>query len=115
MKKLAMLLTPLLVLALILTAAGCGDDDEETPAPTKTGTATPTVTAEPTPTSQGYTGGKHTIKIAHSWPTTTYKHESIEYMDERLQYYTDGQVKLEIFPAGSLNLPYIYFPAKHDA
>jgi len=111
MKKLAMLLTPLLVLALLLAAVGCGDDEEETPAPTKTGVATPTATAEPTPTSQGYTGGKQTFKILHAWPATTYKHATVEYMDERLRYYTDGQVKLEIFPMGSLYSTFETWPA----
>jgi len=46
LRKLAILLTPILVLALILGAVGCGGD-EVTPAPTVKPTAAPTPTPEP--------------------------------------------------------------------
>jgi len=87
MRKLLILLTPLLILALCLSAIGCGDDDEEEPTPT---------------TATGYTGGEHTFKVSHGSPTSAIVNVMFEKMDELLQQYTDGQVKLEIFPASSL-------------
>jgi hypothetical protein len=55
MKKLPMLLLPLLILALIVGAAGCSTDDGVTPAtaltPTTTTTPTPMLTPIQTPTS----------------------------------------------------------------
>ncbi len=104
MRKLAIVLAPLLVLALILTAVGCGGDDEATPKPTQTpiptggGDATPT----PAPTGGGYTGGSYTFKVSHQSPTATFTSEMWEFIGERFDYYTDGEVKLEVFPMGSL-------------
>jgi len=99
MSKVWMLLSLLLVAAMALTIAGCGgDDDEATPKPTATGTGTET----PEPTTQGYTGGKHTFKIAHTSQPNTSTQWLWELVDEKLRYYTDGQVELEIFPAASL-------------
>jgi len=110
MKKLSMLLTPLLILGLIITAVGCGDDDDEdTTTPTQIATAT--ATPAPTATGQGYTGESRTFKIAHINPVTHLTHMQWEYFDERLQYYTDGKVKLEIFPSGSLYASFEMFDA----
>jgi len=102
MRKLIILLTTLLVLVLMVCMVGCGDDDgEETPTPVPTvADETPTPgAATPTP---GYTGGEHTFKVAHNSVLTSVNHRRWEYANERLQHYTDGKVKLEILPAGSL-------------
>jgi hypothetical protein len=50
MKKLAIVLIPLLILALIGGVVGCGSDDGITPTPILTPTPTPTPTLTPTPT-----------------------------------------------------------------
>jgi len=50
MKKLAIVLIPLLILALISGVVGCGSDDGITPTPIVTPTTTPTPTLTPTPT-----------------------------------------------------------------
>ena len=50
MKKLAIVLIPLLILALISGVVGCGSDDGITPTPIVTPTPTPTPTLTPTPT-----------------------------------------------------------------
>jgi len=105
MRYLAAVLTIFLALSLIIAVIGCGGDDEESTA-TPTKTTETTATPEPTPTSQGYTGGKQTFKVSHGSPPGTITDLMFEYMDERLKYYTDGQVKLEIFPLASL---YGYF------
>jgi len=104
MKKLVTIIAALLALAMVLAPAGCGgDDDKETPTPLPTATiAGATITpASETPTP-AYTGGKHTFKIAHGNGISTVTHKIWELADERLRHYTDGQVKLEIFPANSL-------------
>jgi len=111
MRKLTLLLTPLLVLALILTAVGCGSNDEETKTPTPTQTGQSTATLEPTATGVGYTGEKFTFKFSHQQAPGTSVARMIEYMDERLQYHTDGKAKLEIFPLGSLYTFYEEFDA----
>jgi len=99
MQRIWVLISILLVAALAFGAVGCGgDDDDATPAPTLTGAAT----ATPEPTNQGYTGGKHTFKVNHTNPPGHPVDLLWKYIEERLDYYTDGQVKLEIFPAASL-------------
>ncbi len=50
MKKLAIVLIPLLILALISGVVGCGSDDGITPTPIATPTPTPMPTLTPTPT-----------------------------------------------------------------
>ena len=107
MKKLSMILVPVMLVALIITAVGCGggDDNEITPTPIATAPA-PTVTQEPgaiaTPIPVVYTGGKHTFKLSHISPAESIGQRQAEYLDELLRRYTDGKVKLEIFPAASL-------------
>ena len=104
MKKLYMLLFPLLLVALIVTAVGCGGGKEEaTPTPTRTPTASGV-----TPTPGGgtpapvYTGKSHTFKLAHSSAVTTQIHQQWLLADELLRKYTNDKVKLEIYPAASL-------------
>ena len=51
MRKLAIVLIPLLIMALVLGAIGCGGEETKpTPTPTPTLTPTPTPTQTPTPT-----------------------------------------------------------------
>jgi len=100
MKKLMIVLTILLALSPVMSTAGCSSDDEATKAPALT--AAVTATATPEPAEKGYTGGEHTFKISHGGSTTSFGHLQWQYIDERLRYYTDGKVKLEIFPMYSL-------------
>jgi len=86
MRKTGIMLVLLLMVALVSGTMACEDEGEE-------------VTTTPTP---GYEGGAYTFRVPHQSLAGTIEADMWEYTDERLQYYTDGQVKLEIFPAGSL-------------
>ena len=104
MRKLSILLIPLLLVALIVTAVGCGGDDEEA-TPTQTPVAT-TPGMTPTP-GEGtpapvYNGGSYTFKLAHTSAVTTTQSKMWVLWDETLRKYTNDKVKLEIFPASSL-------------
>jgi len=103
MKKLVLLLAPLLVLALLIATAGCGGDDEEeaTPTPVATEAGETPTPADGTP-KPVYTGGKETFKVSHGSVLGTFSAILWELMDERLQFYTDGKCKMEIYPAASL-------------
>ena len=120
MKKLTLILIALLVLALVVTAVGCGGDDDEktTPTPAPTITVEPTATATgtgPSPTATpeppAYTGGEHTFKFSTTSTLETLGYRRAEYLDERLRYYTDGKVKLQIYPGGSLYGAYEMYDA----
>ena len=86
MRVSAIMLIPLLVLTLTFISSGCDED------------TTPTSVSEPV----GYTGEKVTFRVSHTKRLSSNTHIMWEYVDERLQYYTDGEVKLEIFPFGIL-------------
>lgn len=92
MKKLAFLLTPLLVLSLILGAIGCSDEEATpTSAPTPTPVSTPTPTPEPI-----------TLKVSTAFAETTPKGPALKLFKELLEQYTNGRVTVELFMGGVL-------------
>ncbi|MFC1926150.1 TRAP transporter substrate-binding protein [Chloroflexota bacterium] len=133
MKKLMVILVPLLVLSLVLGAVGCGGD-EATPVPTVAPTAAPTVaptgaptaaptgapTAAPTgaptgaPTAAPTPTPKHetiVLKLAHGKPPGEFVDLVAEKFKELAAEYTDGVVQIEVFPLGTLVSDYIQFDA----
>ncbi|MFC1926447.1 TRAP transporter substrate-binding protein [Chloroflexota bacterium] len=93
MKKVAMFLTPLLVLSLLLGAVGCGGD-EATPKPTAAPTAAPTATV---PTMEPVTW-----KLIHGYPETSLRGEIATKFEELMEEYTDGKIMVDVYHAGTL-------------
>ncbi len=96
MKRLTLLLVPLLILVLFLGVIGCDDDDDESPAesptaiPTETPTESPTETVTPTPTAAG------TIKIGVIGP--------MGYVQGEHHWYGAQMARDEINEMGGINV-----------
>ncbi|MCJ7815128.1 MAG: hypothetical protein MUP31_03655, partial [Xanthomonadales bacterium] len=43
-----------------------------------------------------------TLKLGHALDTGHVVHKGMMYMAERLEYYSNGQMKIEIYPSGQL-------------
>ena len=71
-KRLWLIMIPLLVLSLVAGAIGCGNGGRSTPTPTATPTQTASVTATPTPTSASTgTSTTHLTLVTRGVPTPT--------------------------------------------
>ncbi|MFC2059381.1 hypothetical protein ACFLTS_07100, partial [Chloroflexota bacterium] len=110
MRKLMIILSPLLLLALIFGSFGCGGDEATpTPKPTVAPTTAPTVapttaptvapTTAPTPTAKPE---PVTLKLSHPYPVGHALDLSANKFKELIEEYTDGLVMIDIFPAGTL-------------
>ncbi|MFC1963025.1 TRAP transporter substrate-binding protein DctP [Chloroflexota bacterium] len=126
MKKLAIIIAPLLVLALVAGAVGCGGEEATpTPQPTAKPTAAPTATPGPgqtpasaTPTAAPTAAPSPTprpepivFKLAHGYPTGSFVDSIPQKFKELTEEYTDGLVQIEIFPMGTLVADYLLFDA----
>jgi len=90
----------IIILIIALAAGGCSKDGE-----TDTNTGPDSDRApNPSVTSSGtdYEGKAYTFKVAHEYHPNSIGGKIWEKLDETLQYYTDGRVKLEIYPFSSL-------------
>ena len=101
MKALISLVSALLVMALIIGSVGCGGNGEEIATPVQTATVGG-ATATPETTPQAYTGESFKFRVSHQSIIGDIEDQRWNYINERLQYYTDGKCKLEIYPASSL-------------
>ncbi len=81
MRKLAILLTPILLLAMIIVSIGCGGEDAT---PTPTGDATPAPTPEPI-----------TLKLITSAVLNTARGEVYTRFEELVEEYTEGRVAID--------------------
>ena len=79
MKKLSMLLTPLLVLALLLGAIGCAEEEEGEP------------TTEPI-----------VLKYCHIFPEESARGRVAQLFADLVEEYTDGRIIVDMYPAGTL-------------
>jgi TRAP-type C4-dicarboxylate transport system substrate-binding protein len=88
MKRLALLLVALLMVAAVALSAGCGGD-EATPGPSDTGIATPT----PEPI---------TLKLVSSMPSDAVGGRIYQHFADLVEEYTDGRVTIDIYPGSQL-------------
>jgi len=100
MRKPAILLTGLLLLALVVGAIGCGGDETTatptggpTAAPTSGATATPTATPKPEPI---------TLKLVSSSQPDSIGGLIYQHFAGLMEDYTDGQVMIDIYPGSQL-------------
>ncbi|MFC2058225.1 TRAP transporter substrate-binding protein [Chloroflexota bacterium] len=104
MRKVLLILAPLLVLALILGVVGCGGEEatptpKPTVAPTKTPTPTKAPTPAPTPTP---TPEPIVLKLSHKYPIDSVAGQNCRILADLMEEYTNGQVTIDIYPAASL-------------
>lgn len=94
MRKLAILLTPILLLAMIIVSIGCGGEDA-TPTPTGGETTAPTPTAAPTPEPI-------TLKLITSAVLNTARGAVYTRFEELVEEYTEGRVLIDMYPGSQL-------------
>lgn len=87
----------ILVLAALPFMAACA---EPAPAPTPTPTPAPTPTPTPTPTPPPFKGV--TLKFAYTMPEKMSVSQGWHWWAEELEKRTDGKVKVEFYPGGTL-------------
>ncbi|MFC1963045.1 TRAP transporter substrate-binding protein [Chloroflexota bacterium] len=92
MRKLFILLTPLLVISLMLGMVACGGDEATpTPKPTTAPTAAPTPTPEPI-----------VLKAAMDEPATTVRGQAMLKFKELVEQDTGGRVTVDLYAGGVL-------------
>ncbi|MFC1963734.1 TRAP transporter substrate-binding protein, partial [Chloroflexota bacterium] len=89
MKRMSILLIPVLVLSLLIGAIGCGGD-EATPTPT------------PKPTETVWETPEITAKLSHSFAADSYLDERIQLFADEVLERTKGRVQIDIYPAATL-------------
>ncbi|MFC1994489.1 TRAP transporter substrate-binding protein [Chloroflexota bacterium] len=89
MKRMGMLLIPLLVLALLAGSVGCGGEEATpTPVPTAAPTAAPTATPTPPPIE---------LRVSFAYAESDVRYTTLTKIKDLMEEYTDGRVKLNLF------------------
>ena len=99
MKRFSLLIALVLVISTIFGAIGCAKEEVAPPAKP----AEPTPPKEtPTPEKPAPPAKVYTLKVAHGFSEDHPRNLCLLKFDEMAQAKTDGRVKLEIYPAGTL-------------
>lgn len=92
-----------LIVGLLLVLTACGGGSASSAAPAGSAAASSDAPAADAPAeSAGAANAEYVIRLSHANATTTFNHDNVMFWKEKVEEYTNGGVRVDVFPSGQL-------------